>query len=51
MRLYFRSLNGAAVVQRGEYEIDVHVPIVYPHRRIVHRFTSSGDRLIPKNSD
>lgn len=51
LRLYFRSLGEAAVVERGEYDIDVHVPVLYPHRRIVHSFTSSEDRLIPKKSD
>lgn len=51
LRLYFRSLGEASVVDRGEYDIDVHVPILYPHRRIVHSFTSSEDRLIPKRSD
>ncbi len=51
LRLHFRSLGAAAVVERGEYHIDVHVPILYPHRRIEYRFSSSDDRLIPKKSN
>ncbi|HSV97750.1 MAG TPA: hypothetical protein VLM75_12580 [Spirochaetota bacterium] len=51
LRVHFRSLGEAAVIERGEYLIDVHVPILYPHRRIVHSFTSSDDRLIPKKTD
>ena len=51
MRLHFRGLGGASVVERGEYDIDVHIPLVYPHRRIVYRFTSSDDRLIPGNKE
>ena len=26
---------------------EVHIPLFYPHRRFVHSFSSSGERLIP----
>ncbi len=51
LRLRFRSLGDVVVIESGEYHIDVHVPILYPHRRIVYSFTSSDDRLIPKKTD
>ncbi len=51
LRIHFRRLGAASVIERGEYRIEVHIPVLYPHRRIVHSFTSSDDRLIPRNQN
>ncbi|MBN1533270.1 MAG: hypothetical protein JXA20_11450 [Spirochaetes bacterium] len=48
MKLFFKSLQDATVISHGEIQFDIHVPLLYPHKRFVNTFTSSDERLIPK---
>lgn len=47
VKLHFKKLGDASVASHGTYIFEVHIPLFYPHRRFVHSFSSSGERLIP----
>lgn len=47
MEVFFKKLDDAYVIDRGTYAFTIHIPIFFPHRRLVQTFTSCEDRLIP----
>jgi len=47
MEVFFKRLDDAYVIDRGTYAFTIHIPIFFPHRRLVQTFTSCDDRLIP----
>jgi hypothetical protein len=48
MKLFFKNLQDATVISQGEILFEVHVPLIYPHKRFINTFTSGDERLIPK---
>ncbi len=47
VKLHFKRLGDVSVISHGVYIFEVHIPLFYPHRRFVQRFSSGGDRLLP----
>jgi hypothetical protein len=47
MEVYFKKLDDAYVLSYGMYSFTIHIPIFFPHKRLVQTFTSSDDRMIP----
>jgi hypothetical protein len=47
LKIFFKRLDDAYCMSTGTYILMVHVPIFYPHRKMVQTFSSSEERLIP----
>ena len=47
LEIFFKKVEDAYVLSHGTYTFVVHVPVFYPHKKFVQKFTSSEDRLIP----
>jgi hypothetical protein len=47
LKIFFKKLEDAYCMSTGTYILMVHVPLFYPHRKLVQTFSSSEERLIP----